>query len=81
MNQNENPQVQYIRSLTQVIVAEDATTPLVLKIATPSVPNGFESSGGPIQNTLKPRKYVLIDALPKDLQERVMTALESLSWG
>jgi hypothetical protein len=39
------------------------------------------SSGGPMGNPLKARTYVLVDVLPKDLQERIKTAFEALSWG
>lgn len=73
--------VQHIKTLKDPIVAEDHTAPLVLKVATPSVPNGQESTQGPMSNPLKARTYVLVDVLPKELQERIKVALESLSWG
>lgn len=76
---NEN--VQMIRTLCDPIVAEDHTTPFVLKVATPSLPKGQESTQGPMSNPLKARTYVLVDVLPKDLQERIKTAYEALSWG
>lgn len=76
-----NQNVQRIRTLKDPIVAEDHTAPLVLKVATPSVPNGQESTVGPMANPLKARTYVLVDVLPKELQDRIKTVLESLSWG
>lgn len=76
-----DPRVQHIRTLQDPIVAQDHTTPFVLKVATPALPRGQESTQGPIRNELKARTYVLVDVLPKDLQERIKTAFESLSWG
>jgi len=77
---NDN-RAQFIRTLQDPIVAEDHTAPFVLKVATPSVPKGQESTQGPMSNQLKARTYVLVDVLPKDLQERIRTAFEALSWG
>lgn len=77
MNQN----VQHIRTLNDPIVAQDHSTPFVLKVATPSVPSGQESVGGPMSNALKSRTYVLVDVLPKDLQDKIKAAFEMLSWG
>lgn len=76
-----DPHVQHVRTLQDPIVAQDHTAPFVLKVATPSVPKGQESTQGPMANTLRARTYVLIDVLPKDLQDRIKTAFESLSWG
>ena len=76
-----DPHVQYVRTLQDPIVAQDHTAPFVLKVATPSVPRGQESTEGPMGNPLKARTYVLVDVLPKDLQERIRTAFEALSWG
>ena len=76
-----NDNAQFIRTLLDPIVAEDHMTPFVLKVATPSIPKGQESTQGPLSNPLKARTYVLIDVLPKDLQDRIKTAFEALSWG
>lgn len=76
-----DPHVQHVRTLQDPIVAQDHTAPFVLKVATPSVPRGQESTGGPMGNPLKARTYVLVDVLPKDLQERIKVAFEALSWG
>jgi hypothetical protein len=80
MGQNDQ-NIQHIRTLRDPIIAQDHTTPFILKIATPALPHGQESTLGPMQNTLKARTYVYIDALPKELQERIKTAIEALSWG
>ena len=73
--------VQYIRSLQDPIIADDHVAPLVLKVATPSLPRGQSSSMGPIANPLKVHSYVKADVLPKELQEKIKIVLESLSWG
>lgn len=77
----DNQNIQHIRTLKDPIVAQDHTAPLILKVATPSLPAGQQSTNGPISNPLKARTYVLIDVLPKDLQERIKSALQLLSWG
>lgn len=74
------PDAQIIRSLSDPIVAQDSTAPFVLKVATPSLPAGTESVGGPMSNPLKARTYVLVDVLPRDLQEKIKTAIQALSW-
>jgi len=69
------------KSLKEVIVAEDADTPNVIRTVTPSVQRGQWSTQGPMNNPAKLSVYVRLEALPKELQERVKTALEALSWG
>ena len=69
------------KSLNEIIVAEDATTPNVIRTVTPAVQKGQWSTQGPMNNPAKLNVYVRLEALPKELQERVKTALEALSWG
>lgn len=69
------------RSLREIVVAEEADAPNVLRAVTPSFPKGQYSTQGPMQNPAKAHTYVRLEALPKELQERVRTALEALSWG
>lgn len=69
------------RSLRDVIVAEDASTPNVINAVTPAVQRGQWSTEGPLNNHAKQHIYVRLEALPKELQERVKTVLEALSWG
>ncbi len=69
------------RSLKDVIVAEQADTPLVIRCITPSVPPGQLSTGGTMSNAAKISTYVRLDGLPKELAERVKTAIEALAWG
>lgn len=69
------------KSLKEVIVAEDAATPNVIRTVTPAVQRGQWSTEGPLNNPAKLNVYVRLEALPKELQERVKTALEALSWG
>lgn len=69
------------RSLKDVIVAEEADTPLVISVVTPSVPRGQLSTGGTMSNAAKVSKYVRIDGLPKELADRVRTACEAMAWG
>lgn len=74
-------EIQQIRSLRLPIYAHDAHAPLVLRVATPSVPEGQESTQGPTSNPTRMREYVLLEALPRELAEKVRTAVEALSWG
>ncbi len=69
------------KSLNEVIVAEDAATPTVIRTVTPAVQRGQWSTQGPMNNPAKMNVYVRLEALPKELQERVKTAIEALSWG
>jgi len=69
------------RSLKDIIVAEDAAAPLVITCVTPTIPMGQLSTGGTMNNPPKFHKYVRLDALPKELAERVKTAIEALAWG
>ncbi len=69
------------KSLREVVVAEEADAPTVLRAVTPSLPRGQQSTQGPISNPAKVHTYVRLEALPKELQERVRTAIEALSWG
>lgn len=69
------------RSLNEAIVAEEADAPNVIKAVTPAVPRGQWSTQGPMNNPAKLHVYVRLEALPKELQERVKVALEALSWG
>jgi len=69
------------RSLADVIVADEADAPLVITAVTPSVPRGQMMTGGTISNAAKMHKYVRIDGLPKELADRVRTAVEAMAWG
>lgn len=69
------------RSLRDIIVTEDAEAPTVITAVTPSVPRGQWSTQGPLTNEARAHKYVRLDALPKELAERVKTAIEALMWG
>lgn len=69
------------RSLRDMIVTQEADTPLVIRAVTPSVPRGQWSTEGPMNNQAKVNTYVHLEALPKELQERVRMAIEALNWG
>lgn len=69
------------RSLKDVIVAEDADVPTVITTVTPAVQQGQYSTQGPLKNEARVHRYVRIDALPKELAERVKTAIEAMAWG
>lgn len=40
--------------------------------------NGSETTGGPVENVVRPETYVLLSALPDELRERVKTAVQAL---
>ena len=69
------------RSLKDVIVAEEADAPLMITVITPTVPRGQVSTGGTMNNPAKVHRYVRLDGLPKELAERVRTAVEAMAWG
>lgn len=69
------------KSLKDIVVAEDADAPNILRAVTPAVQRGQWSTEGPLHNPAKAHVYVRLEALPKELQDRVKTALEALSWG
>lgn len=69
------------RSLKDVIVAEEADAPVVIRAVTPTIPRGQLSTEGTMSNVAKMHIYVRIDALPKELAERVKMVVESLQWG
>jgi len=68
------------RSLKDVVVAEEADAPLVIRAVTPTLPRGQMSTAGTMNNPAKMHTYVRLDGLPKELAERVRTAIEALSW-
>ena len=69
------------KSLKDIIVAEDAAAPLMITCVTPTVSVGQASTGGTMSNPPKVHHYVRIDGLPKELADRVRTAIEALQWG
>jgi len=69
------------RSLKDVVVAEEADAPLVLRAVTPTIPRAQLSTAGTMSNPAKLHIYVRVDSLPRDLAERVRTAIEALEWG
>lgn len=69
------------KSLRDIVVAEDAEAPTVITAVTPSIQRGQWSTQGPMKNEARIHRYVRIDALPKELAERVKTAIEALAWG
>jgi len=69
------------RSLKDIVVAEEADAPLVLRAVTPTIPKGQLSTAGTMSNVAKTHIYVRLDGLPKELAERVKTAIEALAWG
>ena len=73
-------QINY-RSLNDVIVAEEADAPIVIRAVTPTIPRGQLSTGGTMSNVAKLHIYVRLDALPKELAERVKIVIESSQWG
>ena len=69
------------RSLKDIIVAEEADAPLMITCVTPTIPRGQLSTGGTMNNPPKIHRYVRLEALPKELAERVRTACEAMAWG
>ena len=59
-----------------ILHVREGLPPLTLRVAIQS--NSYMVEGGSSQQQLKPETYVLISALPKDLQERVKTAVQTI---
>lgn len=72
---------QRLQSLRLPIYADDHQVPLILRASTPSVNPGSQTVEGPVANTSKVHEYVLVSALPRELQEKIKAAVEMLSWG
>jgi len=53
--------------------------PLTLRVGV-TVINGFVEGGAPSMN-LKPETYVLISALPRELQQRVLASIQTIIAG
>jgi hypothetical protein len=53
--------------------------PVALRIGI--TPNAMMTEAGPQQGITKPETYVLLSALPTELQERVRTAIQTLLAG
>lgn len=50
--------------------------PLVLNVGVQR--SSAETAGGPVENSVRPERYVLLSALPDELRERVKTAIQAL---
>jgi len=62
-----------------IIQDRPALPPLTLRVGVHMI-EGFVEGGTP-SSYLKPEIYVLLSALPKDLQERVATAVQAIISG
>ena len=67
---------QQVQTLVQPIVAADATIPLFIRTVTPRS-NGTMLVGGAAVGGEVTKEYILLDALPQDLRERVITAIKA----
>jgi hypothetical protein len=70
---------QYINLYQPIINDHIGPPPISLRIGV--TPNGDHTLGGVQQNTIKVETYVLLSALPAELQERVRTAIQMLISG
>ena len=50
--------------------------PLVINVGVQR--SSAETAGGPVENAVRPERYVLLSALPDELRERVKTAIQVL---
>ncbi len=62
-----------------IIHSREGLPPLTLRVGVQT--NSYMVEGGSSQQHLKPETYVLLSALPKELQERVKTAVQALISG
>lgn len=53
--------------------------PLTLRVGVPT--NSGYTEGGTVSEFLKPETYILLSALPSELQERVKTAVQAIISG
>lgn len=62
-----------------ILHTREGTPPLTLRVAVQT--SSYMVEGGSPQQQLKPETYVLLSALPRELQERVKTAVQALISG
>ena len=79
MSQNKH---QVVDLYAPIISSRTGPPPLVFVVGTrPSQSYTIEGTVSGGQSTIKPEAYVLISALPQELQSRIATAIASLTQG
>ena len=71
--------MQQVDLYQPIISTRPGQPPLVLRVGVQSV-GGYVQGGSP-EFQLKPETYVLISALPQELQDRVHTAVQAIISG
>jgi hypothetical protein len=71
--------MQKIDLYQPIIHDRPGAPPLTLRVGVHTI-NGMVQGGSP-STTLKPETYVLLSALPQELQQRVATAIQALISG
>lgn len=62
-----------------IVSARPGAPPLVVRVAVAPAPE--YTTSGPVEGAVKSEAYVLLSALPQDLQERVKIAVQALIAG
>lgn len=62
-----------------IVSARAGAPPLVVRVAVTPVPE--YTTSGPVEGATRSEAYVLLSALPQDLQERVKIAVQALVAG
>lgn len=71
--------MQRVDLYSPLVHSKTEAPPLTIRVGVQT--SGALVEGGTAQSVLKPETYVLLSALPKELQQRVTTAIQALISG
>jgi hypothetical protein len=71
--------MQKIDPFQPLVSIRNGKQPLILNVFTTH--NSYVSEGMPSSQSHKPEKYILLSELPRELQQRVLLAIEALTQG
>jgi len=75
MGNNMND-VQRVDLYKPIVANRVSPAPLVMRIGT--IPSVANIQGGTMSNVVKVEQYVLLSALPAELQQRIQTAIDAI---
>lgn len=75
----EQPNVQKVDLYAPIVASRPGAPPLVVRVAV--TPVAEYTTSGPVEGATRSEAYVLLSALPKDVQERVVSAVQALIAG
>ncbi len=70
---------QIVSTLKQPILSNEFGPPLVIRTVTPKANPNFQTEHGAMESQNLVSEYILLNALPAELRERVITAIKMLA--